>query len=418
MKYICFIGFSPLIINSLKDSKDIKLFILEEEEIYNANRIERNEARNANIILDIIFTKFMNAYDYEEVIRRINFKYPLSAIIPTREYCVFAASKMSEELGLAGVSVTNATILTNKIKLRDACAKYQIPHPRYSQINCKEDLISFFDGKPIIFKPANRQGSLGISKISSLEEIDRAFEYTTKADETKKAIVKRNFNEDFIAEDYIEGNEVSVEALVQNGSVIFCNITEKISNEVTFVESGHIVPACIDRELKERIEFAKIDFVKKLNIQNGILHSEWKICNGAPVLIECAARAPGDGITTLISKTYGFNFFEEVTNVYAGVLTSIPKDVKWISTSRFFLGRPGIIKDISGLEILSEDDKVLRWNITCEKGEKMIQNCASSWDRLGYFFAYEESYEKLEEKVDHLMSHINIEIEESLDENE
>ncbi|MGL4850507.1 MAG: ATP-grasp domain-containing protein [Clostridium sp.] len=108
--------------------------------------------------------------------------------------------------------------------LRDFCKKCNIPHPRFEKIDSLEELKYFYKGSDIIFKPTNRQASLGISKISSEDEIGEAWKYTTKAEESKKQVIKRNFKEEFIAEEYIDGYEVSVESFVQNGKSIFKDI--------------------------------------------------------------------------------------------------------------------------------------------------------------------------------------------------
>lgn len=410
MRNFLLVGFSPVIIKSLEDLNDLNLYVIEEEELYLANEFDKHEINSSPILKEVFFTKYMNSNEYEKVVEELDEKIHFDGIMPVRDYAVRAASKMADKLSLNGIGGETSEILTNKLLLREACEKYSIPHPRYAKITSINDLKEFYRGEPIIFKPANRQASLGISKINSNEDIENAWNYTINAEESNKQIIKRDFSDEYIAEEFVDGYEVSVETIVQNGKIIFNNITSKISLEDSFVEVGHIVPANIDIDIKKKIEKEKLDFVEKLNIKNGLLHSEWKVSNGSPILIECAGRTPGDGISTLISNTYEFNFFSQVCRVYLGEMINIKNVPKKVSTVRFFIGQPGVIKDILGVDILGNNKNIIKSTINVKRGN-IVTGTKSSWDRLGLFFTYADSYEQVENDVNEIMNTVKFIIE-------
>lgn len=412
MKNFLLVGFSPLIIQFLEEIEGLNLYVLEEKSLYEANHHAENEINNSKILKRVVFGEYMNSTKYEEVIDELDKEVHLDGVMPTRDYAVRAASHIAERLGLRGIGAENSKILTNKLLLRDACEKHNIPHPRFSRINSKEELKNFFNGNPIIFKPANRQASLGISKISSVDDIDKAWEYTINADEDEKQIVKRDFSAEYIAEEFVGGYEVSVETIVQDGEVIFNNITKKMSLDDSFVEIGHIVPAPLENEVQENIRREKTNFVKKLNIKNGLLHSEWKIVEGNPILIECAGRTPGDGIPRLISKAYDFNFFADVCRVYIGEKIKIPNEAVKVATSRFFIGKEGIVKKISGVDILKNNKhgNIIKYMINVKEGDK-VKRAESSWDRLGLVFLYANTYEEMEKYCKEIADTVQFTIE-------
>ena len=149
---------------------------------------------------------------------------------------------------------------------------------------------------------------MGISKIERYVDIESAWEYTTSAKEDSRRIVSRQIPEAFIAEEYIDGFEVSIETLVQNGKSVFHNITAKTTYEENFIELQHVAPAQLDPVIQQRLITNKEKFISALQVQDGVLHSEWKVENGQPYIIECAGRTPGDCIVDLISESYQFDF--------------------------------------------------------------------------------------------------------------
>lgn len=86
---------------------------------------------------------------------------------------------------------------------------------------------------PVIVKPTGRLGSSGVQRMEDAAELCKAI--TTYADD-----------EHLLIEEYIQGREFSVESLIQQGTIIFMNVTQKRTNETDgnfFVEMGHTVPA-------------------------------------------------------------------------------------------------------------------------------------------------------------------------------
>lgn len=410
MKNILLVGFSPSIIMSLDHRKDINIFVIEEKNIFVENKFDSYEAINSANLKKVIFTEYMNSNLYEKEVEALNLEYPLTGVLPVKDYAVRTAGKICDKLNLLGIPEKTCNILTNKILLRDFCKANNIPHPKYKKINSIDDLRKFYSKKDVIFKPANRQGSLGISKITKINDIENAWINTINAEEGSKHIVETNIKKEFIAEEFIGGYEVSIETIVKKGDIIFNNITSKISLKESFVEEGHIVPGNVEQDTKKLIEEENLHFIKCLGIKNGLLHSEWKIENGKAFLIECAGRTPGDYIPVLISKTYDFNFFEKVCDIYLGIDTNIPNIPQIITTSHFFIGYNGILRDIRGIDYLKNNEKILRYMINVNKGD-IINDIKSSWDRLGYFITYSDSYEGIEREVSEVTKKVEFVIE-------
>jgi hypothetical protein len=173
------------------------------------------------------------------------------------------------------------------------------------------------------------------------------------------------------------------------------------------VEKGHTVPAKLKRNTELKILDAKHDFIKKLRIKNGVLHSEWKIADNVgstPILIECAGRLPGDNIDELIEISYGFNLTKVLCYILSGKALSINCTPERTSAIRYFSPTPGKLKEIRGLEIL-KDPHVMRYEILVKPGDQ-IPEPRSSWDRIGYFIVKADESKQAEELCDKILKEV------------
>ncbi|MBP1998982.1 biotin carboxylase [Paenibacillus shirakamiensis] len=403
---ILMIGFSMVALKQFKDRTDIEVYIIEEEELYEKNKLSEFKT---NLVKKIVFGNYIDSEDCVAIAKVLHDEIEFDAVFPSKDYAVKATGKIADLLGLPGLKEKNARILTNKILLREACERYDIPHPRYKKIIRKEDLFNFYEGNPFIFKPATLQASIGISKIESVGDIEKAWENTTSALDNPKITVSREINREHIAEDYVNGPEFSVETLVRDNEIIFSNITEKITFDNNFVEEGHIVPANISAADTEKLLYEKKNLVEKLEIDSGLLHSEWKIEKDGPVLIECAGRMPGDYIYDLISNAYEFDFLKEYSMILMREPTNIQQLATKVSTIRYFNCPAGELKEIKGVDSLMVPE-VVDFSIDRSIGD-IIPVVKSSWDRVGHFVVVGETHDEVNRIANEILNQVEFEVE-------
>lgn len=397
MKNILQIGRYTKIIKTLANmglNDEYRFYIIEEPDI-----LKKMEPFNSPLIEQIAESKYHNSDEYMEVVKAWSKEIRFDAVLAGFEYCVKPANKAAKYLNLLRIGDKGAEAFTNKINLRNLCESAQIPHPRYKKINSLEELSRFFKGNPIIFKPANRQASIGVIKITDAEEIEHAYNETVSSTEAV-LVPDREIFYDFIAEDFIEGYEVSVECLVKDKKVIFINYTnkDKFSSRY-FVEAGHFVPGELTEPVKDKLKLYKNRLVEAAEVENGVLHSEWIVSNGIPMLVECAARIPGDSISELITTAYGFNFRKAFLDIMVNNDTHINNQNNTIAAVQFFSAKPGRLKEIKNMNILQNNRKqIVDWHIGVNIGD-YIREFKNSWDRIGYFIVQADSYNELHETI-------------------
>ena len=279
---------------------------------------------------------------------------------------------VAERLGLISNSYSCAVLANNKFLMRNAFLKAGIPCPRFRIAEDTSDLKDLTLDYPLIVKPTDRSGSLGVSRVDSIDELTDAV----------KAALSVSFKRQAIIEEYIEGREISVEFISYQGKHYPLAITDKVtSGSPHFVELAHHQPADLSDVLYAKIYSLNKKALSALGISNGASHAEYKITStGRVVIIEVGARMGGDFIgSDLVYLSTGYDYLKGAIdvslgyfdiptlnrNVYAGVYF-LSKETEWL------------------LPIFNNPDSYLEV-IKSEVFPIPLQEVKCSSDRKGYF---------------------------------
>ena len=224
---------------------------------------------------------------------------------------------VAEKMGLVGNSYESAVRANNKYLMRESFSKADVPCPKY-MVATPETLNTptVLDGLrefqyPIIIKPSDRSGSLGVSKICTPAEYYPAIDQAMKV----------SFRHDAMIEEFIEGREISVEFISYQGHHYPLQITDKVTTGAPhFVELEHHQPSSLSKEMYETIYSITEKALNALGITNGASHSEYKITqSGRIAIMEIGARMGGDFIgSDLVRLSTGYDFLKGVIEVAQG----------------------------------------------------------------------------------------------------
>ncbi|MFS1350589.1 ATP-grasp domain-containing protein [Enterococcus faecium] len=130
-----------------------------------------------------------------------------------------------------------------------------------------------------------------------------------------------------IIEEFLIGEELSVEIFCSNGEPQVIQITDKKTTGAPhFVELEHNEPADLDtKDESEVVNLAK-SAVLSCGIDQGAAHVEIMLTKDGPKLIELGARLGGDFITTdLVPLSTGVNLVKNVLLHSLGEKTNLKK---------------------------------------------------------------------------------------------
>lgn len=372
MKKIMILGASILQLPAIKKAKSMGLQVI---------AVDMNPKavgfREDGIIKEVISTIDTPAIIEAAKRNRVDGVMTIASDMPMR-----SVAAVADELGLVGISKETAIKATDKGEMRMALRKSGVPIPAFYRVRSKEEYRSAVNkikeaGYKCIVKPADNSGSRGIDLLSDFEQetIDSAYEYSKQSSRSG----------DLMVEEYMEGDEVSVESLSIDGICHVIQITDKLTTGAPyFVEMGHSQPSGLSEDTKEKIRQITIAANKAIGIENGPAHTEIKITKDGPKIIELGARLGGDNITThLTPLSTGVDMVECCINIAMGMAVNLNTRMNRGSAIRYFPLEKGKIKNIEGVEQAQKIPGVVQVSIVHGVGES-VNGIKNSGDRVGF----------------------------------
>ncbi len=228
------------------------------------------------------------------------------------DLAIITVNYVANALGLVGNDMNATIISTNKHLMRRAFERNGDPSPKSYLVDANTDIVSLAVSYPAIVKPTDRSGSRGIYKVYSAEEASRVVD----------AAMKESFEKKALLEEFVEGQEYSVEYISFNGVHHFLALTLKYTTGAPhFIETGHREPAPVSQDTLDSVKRVVEHALDSLGLKNGAAHAEIKIAgDGSIKIIEIGGRMGGDCIgSDLVRYSTGYDFVRMVIQVACGM---------------------------------------------------------------------------------------------------
>lgn len=277
---------------------------------------------------------------------------------------------IASELGLISNPVEFTEMTTDKYSMREQLHKYGLPCPKFTSVNeGRYDLTDF--KYPLIVKPTDRSGSRGVEIVSDSGHLQTSI---------KRAELE-SFTSSVIIEEYISGQEISVESISYQGKHHILQITDKITTGPPhFVELSHHQPSELPHNIQSKVKDVVLKALDALNIKYGASHSELKITEDGDIfIIEIGARMGGDFIgSSLVRLSTGYDFLKGVIQVALGKFEE-PVISKHNHSGVYFLS-----KETEYLKDIIRDKSKYPEIIETEIIDSELRYISNSSDRSGY----------------------------------
>lgn len=310
----------------------------------------------------------------------------LRAVLPGVEYGVVAAAVLADRWDVRGAGVKAARVLRSKAELRRAADAAGIPQPHWSIASRPGEVEEFRSrhGGECVLKPDDRQGSLGVELIGPADDVQGVWEEVMAAREPGGLRAsQRTLDSEYIVEERMSGAEVSVQAMVAGGRMVFANTTVKDMLPGRYpVELGHTTPGPIPAGTAAQLIEQTRRLVGATGFRHGMLHAEWIVGDAGPGLVECAARIPGDRITALIDFAYGARVIDNLLRIMEGSDDSSMGEPLLGASVRYLTAKPGVVVGISGVDRAWDEADVIDVAVTVREGS-VVRPLRSSLDRVG-----------------------------------
>lgn len=312
-----------------------------------------------------------------------------------------AIAAATTRLGLPGITMDTAIKSTDKGEMIKAFEEHDVEHPWYYIVESPEGFDSIVDyvNYPCVIKPTDNAGNRGVSFAANRQELLHAYKYSFENSRSGHVII----------EEYMEGEEVSVEIIVYKGQVNILAITDKMTlGKPYFVEVGHAEQSQKSNEVRDAIADLATRAVKAVGIDNSPAHVEIMVTKDGPKMVELGSRMGGGCITThLVPLSTGIDMIECVMDMTLGVEPDLTPKFDKGSALRHIVGVEGVIESIEGINEAQNIPGVIE--VTMLKG--IGSEChyfKNGADRVGYVIAQGNSTAEAIAICEKAISKINI----------
>lgn len=243
---------------------------------------------------------------------------------------------VADKMGLNGNPLGAAKVSTHKLLMKDTLRRNELPVADYIAITDTNLDSAAKLGFPLIIKPSDRSGSMGVTKVNSVDELSIAYQNAKQA----------SLSGSILAEAFINAREVSVESISYKGVHKILAVTDKVTTGAPhFVEVEQHQPSTLPAHQIEELYRITLNALDALGIVNGASHSEFFILEDLIYINEIGGRMGGDFIGShLVELSTGYDFLKATievalnlkptptinSNHYSGVI------YKWVKNSTKF----------------------------------------------------------------------------------
>merc|ERR1712070_1047253 len=261
----------------------------------------------------------------------------------------------------------------DKYRTRAALQRAGLPTPRNCMILDDSQVIAAGEhvGFPAVLKPVSGAASLGVQKVTCMEELKRC--YTSVVQELSSLVISSGalikcdgelsgvqdpsssgVDLTVLLEQYLDGCEVDVDIVFSDGVCHYAAVSDNGPTlEPYFNETWAVSPSLLPKEKQDALQELAIKSVQALGFKDGVFHTECKFTSTGPQLIEVNARMGGGQVRECNFRTWGVDLVEEQLIVALGIRAPpfVPREpLEAVAYCYVNASKSGTLKDLDFLD--------------------------------------------------------------------
>lgn len=286
---------------------------------------------------------------------------------------VHIASILCDEFCDNYTSSTAIEMMEDKEKTRNYL-KNQSYSPKFFLIKPHESVPTNLEF-PLIVKSPKSTGSKDVLLAKDSIQLNDHLRY----------LRSKNLGETIMIEEYIDGPQYLVEAIVYKRKPHVIGIVEQeITKGKRFIITGYGVLVKAPSDIQVGLEEVLQSIVKTFNIENGALHLELRLTKNGWKLIEINPRISGGAMNNMIFAAFGFNLVEETLKLLLGEPPNIqPRHKKFVYTKYVIVESKGILERVIGRTRASKSPGVVDVYVKPRRGTLLTPPLS-----MGHRYAY------------------------------
>jgi len=338
-------------------------------------------------------------------------------VLTFSESGVLTVAVVAEALGLPGIGLDAARTSRNKLLMRQAHERADIPRPQFRLVpdldRALETAAEF--GYPVILKPTLGAASNFVFRLDGPDELRVRFPQAVEGIARMSWFTMEPNGLDLgpaglLIESFLEGPEFLIEAVAWDDEVHLGSIVDRVTQEGdTFDDDVHHAPTALRPEQVAEVRRVVTAAAHAQGIRRSVLHAEIRFHQGRPHLLEIAVRPGGGGLDYFARISAGHDPIRAVMDVARGVAPTVsqyrPTGVH--TAGACLIGGPGRIEEITVPPSVAESDRVFFLKITAKPGD-LVRRPPDGNNILGFLCTTGTSFEDAMSTADELANRIEV----------
>lgn len=345
----------------------------------------------------------MSTKDIEGSVRTArSYEHTLKGVITVATDASLTVAAVAGALGLPGIHYDAAENATHKFKMRRTLKAANVCVPDFVGVWTIDEARAAADslGFPLVVKPVDNMGARGVMRVDNVTQVEAAFRHAKSCSTSGELILEK----------FVDGPELSIDALVWDSEIIAAGIADRIiTRPPYFIEIGHTLPSAQPADVQDNALDMMRRAVRALGITYGAAKGDVKISASGPVIGECAARLSGGWMSShTFPLSTGWSMIRGAIEIAIGRKPEIPPFLKRVAMERAVIASPGKITRIDGVANARRLPGVVEVIVKARPGDTVVAP-TSNMDKQAHIIAVGDSYEDCEAIIQRALSLVRIE---------
>ena len=288
----------------------------------------------------------------------------------------------------------------DKVKFKEVCRSVGVPTVKeYKSIDEVDDF-------PVIVKPVDRAGSIGVGIAMNMQELQKAYDYAMQMSYCKNVIIEK----------YINGTKIDVYYEIRNGKISLLTtdsvINAKNNGYKRVIQSAWYFPSHEHDLIVEKTDKVLKKMIKYLGIKNGYMFISGFVLGSEIVFFESGFRLCGGHLYNYLEELGFANnmdifIYHALTGSTKGVKVGRKgnRNLKCINVNVY--AKKGIIKSIEGVDAIKEIDDC-KFALTTGRIGQECEDDKAILSKIGMFYFCNEDAKKLKEDIEEAYSLLKV----------
>lgn len=266
---------------------------------------------------------------------------PLGIVCTDDRQLLFAA-QLADALQAPFPSPQAVATFRNKRASRQLCNRLDIRTPRWTPVASVGDAVGLWTqtGSPLLLRNVSSMGSRSTVLCQTPEDIHRHDAFLADSGGYPEG--------DWMAEEYLTGPVVSMEAVISAGTIIHLGVCDRhVGPPPYFCEYSATFPVTVAAADYGEMAQAMSSCAQYFGISHGFFHAQFVLTPTGPVLVDVSTRLGGGLLATMMDDCLTTPTWELLCRVALGMPVSQPKhNGRYTSAVTVYPESSGIVKEI------------------------------------------------------------------------